>query len=173
MSSRFQIGLLVLLVAFSCYAHPPYGPEDDDGRGGSSHRSHGDGSSRPLLGADGHGQRGFGVSADQHHQHSTGGRLGANGHGQQGFGVGQNHHDGYSEYLSSVVTWKVAYSMLILLCEMLYFRSYQKPKATDEWPRFRANVSTNSTYEYYQWTLFYKQNVNVRMNFNTRMLFDM
>lgn len=95
--SRFQIGLLILLVAISCYAHPPYGPEDDDGRGGSSHRSHGDGS-RPLLGADGHGQRSYGKASDQQHQPNAGGRLGANGHGQQGYGLGQQQHDGYSEY---------------------------------------------------------------------------
>lgn len=81
--------LMAAVVATSAY-----GPEDNDGRGGG-HGRHGDtkhgGGGGHLLGADGHGQRGFGGG-------DGGGRLlGADGHGQRGFGEhggSDGHHQG-------------------------------------------------------------------------------
>lgn len=88
-----QIILAILVMCVSAY-----GPEDDDGRGGSSqHKNHGasGGSTHNHLGANGHGQRR--VAGDSQNTHSDGSQC--NHHqivrdqqqGSQGPNNGQNY----------------------------------------------------------------------------------
>lgn len=93
--------MAVLVMCISAY-----GPEDDDGRGGSNqHKSNdvsgGGGHTHNHLGANGHGQRGFDGSShhttDNHHADGTPCHQDLVGRAQhQGRQHGKNSGEGYS-----------------------------------------------------------------------------
>lgn len=75
-----------------------YGPEDDDGRGGGNHgrHQHGGAASGTAQHAINQAANAHGLGQATGH-HGQGGILGASGHGQRGYSGHQNHQHGSGE----------------------------------------------------------------------------